>query len=77
MNKSDQDKAKKGAEALESFFEQFGDPDSYNKLVLEILFEEMNNYESLPLPDQKGQVESEDSSPSEVQAEDTNPSEKG
>jgi len=39
MNSSDQEKARLGAETLGSFFSQFGPPDVYTQILLEVLFE--------------------------------------
>lgn len=38
---SDHDKEVSGADALATFFGQFGEPDVYTRILLEVLFEEL------------------------------------
>lgn len=42
MNKKDKEKAEMGAKTIQSFFELFGTPDTYNIVLLETLLEELH-----------------------------------
>jgi hypothetical protein len=66
MKSSDKKKANQGAKALKVFLEQFGNPDTYNKIVLETLFEEMTNHESISVSGATGQKGDKATDPPEV-----------
>jgi hypothetical protein len=45
--KKSQEKAKLAKQAIHSFASQFGPPDIYNRIVLEVLFEELCSQEKV------------------------------
>ena len=60
MNKKDKEKAVAGAKTIQSFFELFGTPDTYNIALLETLLEELegaykHENKCISLPSQKRQ----------------------
>lgn len=59
MNPSDKKKAVEGVAGIHAFLSQFGEPDAHTKLVLETIFEVMNEQETefsdLSIHDEKRQ----------------------
>jgi len=67
MSQSDKEKAAAARAGLLSFLGQFGEPDPYNKIVLEVLFEEMIKHEGISVSGEKGQNRSQSARSSKKQ----------